>query len=253
MSVDELAERLHRALACIGMARRALRTAAGLTGEAAEHWGQAFAGATGEGATLPSEAGNAAQEMTGNDSTLGVVEAMLQRYLEILGATSARPAVGPSAPNDRASKESPTAEDHSADDAVAAARAELPPPIRRGERGRKTHGRWWTPDGATVPIVSGRDPDQQLVDRRLEDLGMPLRPVTRSADVEMKLAAHMAANHIRHATVVINNRPCTGPAGCDTLVPVLLPKGSTLTVHGVKPDGQPLVKVYRGGARPWWS
>jgi hypothetical protein len=76
---------------------------------------------------------------------------------------------------------------------------------------------------------------------------------TRSGDVELKLAAHMAENGIQHATVVINNVVCKGKFNCDTLVPILLPEGSTLTVYGVTPSGTRTRIRYTGGAQPWWS
>ncbi|CAL9474166.1 hypothetical protein SUDANB95_02886 [Actinosynnema sp. ALI-1.44] len=128
---------------------------------------------------------------------------------------------------------------------------ELPPPITRVSSGQKTHGRWIRPDGAVEPMVSGRDVDADSADEQLEKLDMPGR-AARAADVEMKLAARMVREGIRHATVVINYTPCRGRFGCDTLVPILLPEGSTLTVHGVTPEGQPFRKRYTGGARPWW-
>lgn len=130
-------------------------------------------------------------------------------------------------------------------------RRELPPPITRAGSGQKTHGRWIGPDGAVQPIVSGKDPDSESADIRLERLGMPGR-AARAADVELKLAARMAREGIEHATVVINYTPCRGRFGCDTLIPILLPEGSTLTVHGVTAEGQPFRRQYTGGARPWW-
>jgi hypothetical protein len=87
--------------------------------------------------------------------------------------------------------------------------------------------------------------------QRLLDAGIPQMP-TATADVEMKIAAHMARTGIRHAVVVINNSPCKGRLSCDTLVPILLPEGSTLTVHGTTKQGTPMRKTYTGGARPWW-
>ncbi|WP_301296824.1 DddA-like double-stranded DNA deaminase toxin [Prauserella halophila] len=78
-------------------------------------------------------------------------------------------------------------------------------------------------------------------------------PVATSADVEMKLAAHMADNNITEVTVVINNRPCQGALSCDNLVSVLLPAGSSLTVHGTEPDGTPFMQTYRGGRKPPWQ
>ncbi|MEU0511252.1 hypothetical protein [Amycolatopsis sp. NPDC006125] len=59
----------------------------------------------------------------------------------------------------------------------------------------------------------------------------------------------LAANDIRHATVVINNRPCTGPAGVTRWCPSCCPRARPSRSAGVKPDGQPIVMVYRGGAR----
>ncbi|WP_376774494.1 hypothetical protein [Saccharothrix tamanrassetensis] len=35
-------------------------------------------------------------------------------------------------------------------------------------------------------------------------------------------------------------------------MPILLPPGSTLTVHGVNAEGERFRKRYTGGARPWW-
>lgn len=74
------------------------------------------------------------------------------------------------------------------------------------------------------------------------------RKLTRASDVEMKMAAYMRNHGIRSATLLINNTPCRGPLGCDELVPVLLPEGSTLTVHGA--NG--FTKTYAGGATPPW-
>ncbi|MEV7548159.1 DddA-like double-stranded DNA deaminase toxin [Amycolatopsis sp. NPDC089917] len=128
---------------------------------------------------------------------------------------------------------------------------ELPDPIKPDDRGRKTHGRWVGQDGKVHETVSGRDDDAALAMKQLQAKGIPRKPL-RTSDVEMKLAARMADKGITEATVIINNVPCEGVLSCDTLVPILLPDGSALTVHGVKPDGTPFVKRYEGGARPWW-
>ncbi|MEU7524131.1 DddA-like double-stranded DNA deaminase toxin [Saccharothrix sp. NPDC042600] len=136
-------------------------------------------------------------------------------------------------------------------DRVEGLRHELPPPITPGERGRKTHGRWITPDGDAEPIVSGKDDDSDAADAMLRNMGMRAASA-KTADVEIKLAARMVREGVQHATVVINNTPCVGRFGCDTLVPILLPPGSTLTVHGVNAQGERFRKRYTGGARPWW-
>jgi hypothetical protein len=132
-------------------------------------------------------------------------------------------------------------------------RGELPPPVDpMTDPGRKTHGRWVAPDGQVHAIVSGKDEDSQAAGELLQRLGMPVRRITRSSDVEMKLAARMVRDGISHVTVFINNVPCRGQLSCDTLVPIMLPEGATLTVHGVNRDGTLFKKRYTGGARPWW-
>lgn len=68
-------------------------------------------------------------------------------------------------------------------------------------------------------------------------------PVRAAADVELKIAAEMRDSGITDAPVVINNVPCKGQTSCDDLLGVVLPEGSTLTVHGT--NG--FTKVYRGG------
>lgn len=130
-------------------------------------------------------------------------------------------------------------------------RDELPPPIKSTDSGRKTHGRWIGPDGVAQAITSGVDDDSRAADERLRQLGIPMRP-TKASDVEMKVAARMVRDGIGHATVLINNTPCRGRLSCDTLVPIMLPDGATLTVHGVNEDGTLFRKRYTGGARPWW-
>ncbi|MEU4741205.1 DddA-like double-stranded DNA deaminase toxin [Actinosynnema sp. NPDC023658] len=144
--------------------------------------------------------------------------------------------------------------DHSptiAPDRIEQLRRALPPHRAPGGPHQKTRGQWIGPDGTAQSIVSGRDEYSSAADTALRDRGMP-RLSAKTADVEIKLAVRMAAEGIRHATVVINAKPCAGPFGCDTLVPVLLPEGATLTVHGVTPSGEPFRKRYAGGARPWW-
>ncbi|MBB5954736.1 hypothetical protein FHS29_001306 [Saccharothrix tamanrassetensis] len=190
--------------------------------------------------------------------TLDAGRAAAERYLATLtvegtprpGPVTQRPAQPPrQPPPDRAAGPDETLV--VPPEQLEALRRELPPPITRVSSGQKTHGRWIRPDGTVEPIVSGRDADADSADERLEKLDMPGR-AARAADVEMKLAARMVREGIRHATVVINYTPCRGRFGCDTLVPIVLPEGATLTVHGVTPEGQPFRKRYTGGARPWW-
>ncbi|MFE2752120.1 DddA-like double-stranded DNA deaminase toxin [Actinosynnema sp. NPDC059335] len=152
----------------------------------------------------------------------------------------------PPPPTNRAEPEGPAVPP----ERVGELRRELPPPVVPGA-GQKTRGYWIGPDGTAQPIVSGRDDDADAADARLRDMGMP-RKSAKTGDVEIKLATRMSREGIRHATVVINNEPCVGPFGCDTLVPILLPEGSTLTVYGTTEQGEPISKRYTGGARPWW-
>jgi nucleic acid/nucleotide deaminase of polymorphic system toxin len=98
------------------------------------------------------------------------------------------------------------------------------------------------------PIVSGEDELYAESVKAFPALGLRRGLPRRASDVEMKLAAYMRNHGIRSATVVINNIPCPGPYGCDELVPVLLPEGCTLTVHG--PNN--FTKTYQGGATPPW-
>jgi hypothetical protein len=134
---------------------------------------------------------------------------------------------------------------------VEAIRRTLPPPVvpRSGQR---TVGQWIGPDGTAAPITSGFDRRSALVQGQLARMGRPAGS-SRSGDVEQKLAAYMAANGIKHATVIINHVPCRqGRDSCDTLVPILLPEGSTLTVHGQNSNGTRIRIRYTGGAQPWW-
>jgi hypothetical protein len=124
----------------------------------------------------------------------------------------------------------------------------LPPPVLQPNvEGRKTHGKWVDDHGRIHTIVSGQDEDSVEVWRILQERKVPLKaPPTRISDVEQKLAARMVREQQRHLEVVINNRPCPGRWGCDRLLPVILPAGYSLTVHG--PNFQ---KTYTGGSNPW--
>lgn len=94
-------------------------------------------------------------------------------------------------------------------------------------------------------MTSGRDGWTDRVNEVVKEAGCPYVPLTAAADVELKIAAEMRDTGITDATVVINNPPCTGLTSCDGLLGVVLPEGSTLTIHG--PGG--FKKVYKGGKR----
>lgn len=98
------------------------------------------------------------------------------------------------------------------------------------------------------PIVSGEDEYSTFVRKILRRRGLAVRrdPVS-ATHVEMKLAARMIRDGITHTDVVINNRPCGRELGCDTLLPILLPDGYSITVHG--PNYR---KTFTGGAASPW-
>lgn len=188
---------------------------------------------------LPAEVKSSSESVSG---LIGRSSDLLEGYLRDLGVpaeSSSAGASGQSAPPSPASSSSNQDED---DDLVEQVRRELPPPVTRG-RGVKTHGRWFAPGKNTAPVTSGRDDRTDRVNEIVKEAGCPFVPLTAAADVELKIAAEMRDSGITDATVVIKNVPCQGQASCDDLLGVVLPEGSTLTVHGT--GG--FTKVYRGG------
>ncbi|MCP2252376.1 SCP1.201-like deaminase [Prauserella aidingensis] len=255
MSVEQLAEAIGRVLDQIASARAALAHASHSTVEVRDMYAYCLGGAHDpDAAQAPGAAAEAAEQADQQHGRLAHIEQTMRGYLDQLGATVAPPAArGSAAPTPARQDDAPRATT-TPGDRVARERAELPPRVGTNDRvQQKPHGRWWTSSSDEVgAMVSGRDDTSQRVQDRLDELGIPRRPVARASDVEMKLAAHMADRGITDATVVINHRPCVGLLGCDTLVPILLPSGSKLTVHGVESDGTPFAKTYEGGAKPWW-
>lgn len=131
---------------------------------------------------------------------------------------------------------------------VAALQSDLPPPVPKpNPEGRKTHGRSVDEHGKTSQEISGRDDDSAEVWRLLKAAGMsPTREPAATTHVEAKVAARMARRGIRHSELVVNNLPCRGLFGCDVLLPLILPEGCSLTVHG--PNYR---KTFTGGKQ--WS
>ncbi|WP_336160034.1 DddA-like double-stranded DNA deaminase toxin [Amycolatopsis sp. VC5-11] len=183
----------------------------------------------------------AAAGITAADQLLGQVPARLDSYVASVrggGETddsSGSPPRQPTPPSNP--KTGP-------DDPVERARRDLPPAVKRG-RGAKTHGRLLTDDGQSKAVASGRDEWTDRVNQVAKEAGCPYTPMTAASDVELKVAAQMRDTGLRHATVVINNQPCTGRVSCDDLIGVVLPEGSSLTVHGT--GG--FKKTYQGGKR----
>lgn len=182
-------------------------------------------------------------EPEGQVSTLATAADVIRSYLhrhEIGHETS-------TAAPDAATASTPPR--HGSSEQVETLRDQLPPPVQPGT-GRRTHGRWIASgDDEVSAIVSGRDAasEQAWELLRATDFPEPGAPVTVT-HVETKVAVTMRQKGIRHATVVLNNRPCRDRYGCDTVVPVLLPEGSTLTVHA--PNYR---KTYTGGMRAPWQ
>ncbi|ATE53494.1 DddA-like double-stranded DNA deaminase toxin [Actinosynnema pretiosum] len=240
-SIGEVADRLALVLELVGRCRDALAAARALVEEARAGLAGALEGAAG----LEGDAARAV------DALAGVADGVRDELRPLLDGIAARLEAVRAAllgEGGGAGDDEPAAVPW---ERVERLRRELPPPVAPGA-GQKTHGRWIGPDGQARPIVSGHDSKSALVNPALREKGMP-GFTRRHGDVEMKLAAHMAANGVRHATVIINHTPCRGLLRCDTLVPILLPEGSTLTVHGVNQKGIRIRIRYTGGARPWWT
>jgi len=259
-SIAEVTAAIRRALVLLDRGRQRLQRGYDLVGEALDIVLAVLAGSVQSEvamlvAYLVELRSTIEAALAGVDSARRDAHALLDR----LGTTNLLP--GPAEPSaavlpPRSPRNAPVTSAEPADppkiprERIEALRRELPPPVQQG-KGQKTHGRWIGPDGQARPIVSGRDEVAALVERDLQARGMPGKSV-RASDVEMKLAAHMVRYGIKHATVVINHVPCRGKLGCDQLVPILLPEGSTLTVHGETVRGQRFYKKYTGGAQPWW-
>ncbi|MET9266640.1 DddA-like double-stranded DNA deaminase toxin [Amycolatopsis sp. NPDC004079] len=234
--VEEIIKGVKAAAAMIAAGRSRLTSARQSTEDASQILAQATQGATAH--EVARAAGPFAETMNGIAATeqlLDRVSAHLDRYIEDIR--------GGGEP-DEASGSPPSDQKAESEDPVEKARQELPPPVTRG-RGVKTHGRLLTDDGGSQAVTSGRDEWTDRVNQVVKEAGCPYTPMTASADVELKVAARMRDTGIRHATVVINNQPCTGRASCDDLIGVVLSEGSSLTVHGT--GG--FKKTYKGGKR----
>jgi hypothetical protein len=111
---------------------------------------------------------------------------------------------------------------------------ELPMPVPKpNPESKKTHGRWVDGQGKVQRVVSGEDQYSEAASALFKKAGVPpnkkLAIVTHA---EVKVVAQMIEAGQKHSEIIVNNRPCPGPLGCDALLPVILPEGSSLTVHG---------------------
>jgi hypothetical protein len=235
-SVEQLAARLGQVLDQIGVAQRVVVRALALVGQAAGGYAQVrYGSAAQDPKDAAARMASAQRALTEVQASLAAVDQHLVRYLALLGITTTA-----GAPPSSAGTGPPSA-------SIDKLRGLLPPPVVSGS-GQKTHGRWVGPDGTDHPVVSGRDADSTAAWEMLKRRGITAwaEPIAVS-HVEQKLAARMVREKITHATLVINNTPCGGVLGCDALLPVLLPAGYSLTVHG--PNYR---KTFTGGAVPRW-
>lgn len=109
-------------------------------------------------------------------------------------------------------------------------------PVRKP--GEKTRGIWRDREGTNHDLVSGQHEDDfHAAQRHAEKLGLVRKPygLSTAADVELKFAMRMRREGIKHAEIVLNNRPCGGRLGCHRLLKLFLPDGATLTINA--PDG----------------
>lgn len=172
----------------------------------------------------------------------------IQNYLAGV-AGGATTGAGPASPRQPSTSAAPARTVDLPSDRIDALRRTLPPDVPpRGQRVRgapqpKTHGRWVDSSGREHEEVSGWDDKYRSAKAWFESRGKKV-PTTVS-DVEIKLAVHMQENCIKNATLIINNTPCVGMAGCDTLLPEILPDGYTMDVYG----SGGFHKVYRGRAK----
>lgn len=105
-------------------------------------------------------------------------------------------------------------------------------PVRA--RKDKTRGIWTDSDGNEHNLISGVDEDTGEAERFIIEEGLDIAPgeVTLGAHVEVKFAMRMRRLGLTDERIVINNRPCEGPYGCDENLEQFLPDGAKLTVYG---------------------
>uniref|UniRef100_UPI003F49A875 DddA-like double-stranded DNA deaminase toxin n=1 Tax=Amycolatopsis sp. CA-096443 TaxID=3239919 RepID=UPI003F49A875 len=248
--LDDLVGAISGALSAIAAAQRAALHAASGFAEAVDTLTPLTAGSA--IADIPGLYGRARSDVEQQVRSLEVTAEGLRRYVASLSWVE-NPAAPQGAPPQKKGdvrgvgaatgqpKPGPVPEDR-----VDELRSELPPRVQpRG--GQKTHGQWVSGSGGgdAGRIVSGRDDMEAEAAQFLKDQGVRRMPST-VADVEVKLAVHMENRGITNATVAINNEVCVGPFSCDTLLPKILSQGSSLTVYGTMPDGQPTGTTYLG-------
>ncbi|MEU4802782.1 DddA-like double-stranded DNA deaminase toxin [Actinosynnema sp. NPDC023587] len=253
MSIKDATAQLDAVLDKIDAARALLNLAADLIDEATAFFGAAVAG------TVASDAlqalawfGEAQQGIGSSFAALTAAEDAIRAYrTQLVGEPIATgPMVGETSPREnrsRSSGEPSTVPIAVTPERVEELRRQLPPPVV-SSAGQKTHGRWIDPNGNVHQEVSGKDEKSEEALRFFEEEMKSRRIPVTVVDVEIKLAVHMRQQAMKSVTLVINNPPCRGPMGCSALIPVVLPPGYTMTVHG--PDG--FRQEYKGGGTSKW-
>ncbi|MEU6247146.1 DddA-like double-stranded DNA deaminase toxin [Glycomyces sp. NPDC047010] len=91
-----------------------------------------------------------------------------------------------------------------------------------------------------VDFQSGRDPKSR------EGVKPPFKYAVVMDHVEARIAGEIRAGGSRDVTMVINKEPCGGEAGCDAILPAILPEGARLTVYVGDSSGVRFYKTYNG-------
>lgn len=255
VSLGEVGDALTSAIDKIGDAISAAHDAADLAEDAHELLQTAGAGSlqadVERSCAQFTKAVDGIREPEGLTSGLGTIADAIQgivRRLELdRGAPGAPAPVRPTSPPP--APPSSNAPKPGSSEHIQNIRGQLPPPVMPGT-GQRTHGQWFANDsGDTSAMVSGQGPESAKAWEMLQATDFPENgPPVSTTHVETKVAVAMREQGIRHATVVLNNVPCRDRYGCDTVVPVLLPEGSTLTVHA--PNYR---KTYTGGMQAPWQ
>jgi hypothetical protein len=243
----EIGRGLKAALEKTDQAKVALSTAANLAEEAAAALASAGTGtAQADVEQAYSQFAEVVDGTVGADGLVSMLDAaveIVRRILASLGIDGTGLSVEP-LPGGKTNSAPPQV----SRERVEALRKELPPPVQP-RTGQKTHGRVVVGNGASDAIISGDDSDAEAARNALLEEGYPLpgQPIV-ATHVEMKVAARMRVQGVTHATMVINHVPCLLDLGCDNLIGVVLPAGSSLTVHGTGGYQQ----TFTGGKRPPW-
>ncbi|GAA4525011.1 DddA-like double-stranded DNA deaminase toxin [Amycolatopsis samaneae] len=244
--VEELVALVGAALDAMNRAAAALEQARDQVKTVGETWAQAWQGRRSQEAI---EAEGGAESVRADTDALAArlraATADLTSYRDNLTGSPTPPAAPPGPATSRSALPLPT---HGTQEPerVKAARAQLPPSVTPNT-GQKTHGRWFAGNSdESISVTSGQDEQYEQAKAHLATLGIP--NVIASSHAETKLAVTMVAKGLTDVTMTINNMPCRGRWSCDRLIPAILPHGSTMTIHGTKPDGTPTVNHYAGKA-----